>query len=190
MESAIIVYSAKPHWTDKELMALPNDGRKYELIEGRLLMSPVVENHGSLCMKLGALLWNHVTRRSLGKVYDSSTGFRLSPEIMLSPDISFVSNKRLEKILVSPDKFLQGAPDLVVEVLSPSDRMKHINLKLDQYFDHETRLAWLVDWKKQEVTIHAPDRVTKLSNLDQVLTGGEVLPAFRCKLSKIFSSSF
>ena len=148
--------STKGHWTDNELLSLPNDGRKYELLDGNLLMSPVIATHGSLCMKLGSLLLRHVQRRKLGEVYDSSTGFRLSRDLLLSPDIAFVSHERLAKILVAPDKFLGGAPDLVVEVLSPSDRPKLIQQKLDRYFEHDTRLAWLVDWKKQEVTVHSP----------------------------------
>ena len=56
METAMIYSTTKSRWTDQELMALPNDGRKYELIEGDLIMSPVAATHGSLCMRLGSLL--------------------------------------------------------------------------------------------------------------------------------------
>jgi Uma2 family endonuclease len=67
---------------------------------------------------------------------------------MLSPDVSFISNARLAEIFVSPDKFFQGAPDLLVEVLSPSDRRSLIETKLAKYFEHGGRLAWLVDSRK------------------------------------------
>jgi len=66
-------------------------------------MSPVHANHGTICMRLGALLFNFVQPHKLGEVYDSSTGFRLSPKLLLSPDLSFVSKARLRKILIAPD---------------------------------------------------------------------------------------
>ena len=75
-------------WTDEALEALPRDGNKYELLEGDLIMSPVHAHHGTICMRLGAFLFNFVERHKLGEVYDSSTGFRLSEEVLLSPDIA------------------------------------------------------------------------------------------------------
>ena len=176
----------KKNWTDQELEALPEDGHKYELLDGDLIMSPVHANHGTICMRLGALLFNFVERHKLGEVYDSSTGFRLSEDLLLSPDISFVSKARLKKILIAPDKFLHGAPDLVVEVLSPSDRMAPINRKLDHYFEHGARLAWLVNWRKEQVHFYASDSIEALTQPGDVLTGGAVLPGFKCKLSRIF----
>jgi len=190
METAMVYFSTKGHWTDEEFMALPNDGRKYELLEGKLLMSPVIASHGSVCVNIVILMGTYVHRHKLGQVYDSSTGFRLSDDVLLSPDVAFVSKARLKKILVAPDKFLYGAPDLVVEVVSPSDRLKHINEKLDHYFEHDTRLAWVVDWKKREVTVHSPDNLAKLTRPNDVLTGGDVLRGFKCKLSKLFGSAY
>lgn len=173
-------------WTDEELEALPKDGYKHELLDGELIMSPVHANHGLVCMRLGALLFNFVQGRKLGEVYDSSTGFRLADNLLLSPDIAFASKARLKKILIAPDQFLQGAPDLVVEVLSPSDRLAQINRKLDHYFEHGTRLAWLVNWRKAQVHVYTPDSIEAFTRPHDVLTGGSVLPGFKCRLSRIF----
>ena len=151
-------------------------------------MSPVHENHGIVCVRLISALFRFVESRRLGNVYDSSTGFRLAEDLLLCPDVSFVSNERLKKIRLAPDKFLAGAPDLVVEVLSPSDRMMQVNRKLDHYFEHGTRLAWLVNWSKQQVHIYTADSIESLTNLDDFLTGGAVLPGFKCKLCKIFQA--
>lgn len=177
---------AKKRWTDEELEALPNDGHKYELLDGGLIMSPVHANHGTICMRLGALLFNFVQRHKLGEVYDSRTGFRLSEKLLLCPDVAFAGKATLKKILVAPDQFLSGAPDLVIEVLSPSDRMVQINRKLDHYFEHGTKLAWLVNWKKAQVHIYTPDSIEALTRPGDVLTGGEILPGFKCRLSRIF----
>ena len=176
-------------WTDDDLELLPKDGHKYELLDGQLIMSPVHANHGTICMRLGALLFNFVQQHKLGEVYDSSTGFRLSEKLVLSPDLSFVSKARLKKILIAPDKFLYGAPDLGVEVLSPSDRMLQIHHKLDHYFEHGTCLVWLVNWKTEQVHIYTPDSIEALTRPHEVLSGGAVLPGFKCRLSRIFHAS-
>jgi len=174
-------------WTDEALEALPKDGFKRELLDGEIIMSPVHANHGTVCVRLSSLLFNFVQRHKLGELYDSSTGFRLSEKLLLSPDIAFVSKATLRKILVAPDKFLQGAPDLVVEVLSPSDRMVQIYRKLDRYFEHGTRVAWLVNWRKEQVHVYTPDSIEAFTQPNDTLTGGTVLPGFKCKLSRIFS---
>lgn len=149
-------------------------------------MSPVHANHGTICTRLIVLLATFAQRHKIGEVYDSSTGFRLSDTVLLSPDISFVSKARLKKILIAPDKFLYGAPDLAVEVLSPSDRLREVHRKLDRYFEHGTRVVWWVDWKKEQVHIYTPDSIEALTRLQDVLSGGEVVPGFKCRLSRIF----
>jgi len=176
----------KRAWTDEELEALPKDGYKYEVLDGTLIMSPAHAKHGTICVRLVTALFTFVDRHKLGEVYDSSTGFRLAPDVLLSPDVSFVSKARSKKILLAPDKFLQGAPDLAVEVLSPSDRLREVHRKLDRYFERGTPLVWWVDWSKEQVHIYTPDSVTALTRPNDVLSGGEVLPGFKCRLSRIF----
>jgi len=185
---ATAMLAKKRIWSDEELEALPNDGHKYELLDGKLIMSPVTANHGTICVRIASLLFSFVEPRKLGTVYDSSTGFRLSENVLLSPDISFVGKARLKKILVAPDKFLYGAPDLCVEVLSPSDRMKEIHRKLDLYFEHGTRLVWIVNWKVEQVHIYRPDNIEALTRPHDVLSGSDVVPGFKCHLSQIFHS--
>ena len=173
-------------WTDVELEALPQNGHKHELLDGDMIMSPVHAHHGTICVRMVLLLGEFVQKHKLGEVYDSSTGFKLASNLLLSPDVAFVSRARLKQILVAPDKFLQGAPDLVVEVLSPSDRMTQINRKLDHYFEHGTKLAWLVNMPKQQVHIYTSDSIEALTGPNDVLTGGAVLPGFKCKLARVF----
>ena len=186
MQATTTLPTYKKRWTDRELMALPKDGCKYETLDGFLLMSPGTANHGWVCVRIVSMLLQHAERYGLGKVFDSSTGFRLAPDTLLCPDVAFVSNARLAKILVAPDKFLQGAPDLAVEVLSPSDRPKVIEAKLAKYFEYDARLVWLVDWKKQEIVVHTETSQKKIIGLNAWLTGGNVLPKFKCRLSDIF----
>lgn len=152
-------------------------------------MSPVPANHGAICVRLIIQIGGFVQRRRLGEVYDSSTGFRLSEDVLLSPDLSFVSKPRLKKILRAPDRFLCGVPDLAVEVLSPSDRMQEIHRKLDLYFEYGTRLIWIVNWKLEEVHIYRNDSIEALTQPNDILSGAEVLPGFKCRLNQIFRSN-
>src|SRR5713226_5019789 len=148
MEMATIVPGKKSRWTDAQVMALPKDGFKREVVEGDIYMSPVGYVHAVICIRISSLLDGHVSEHDLGKVFDSSMGFRLGPKSVLSPDVSFVSHARLAEIMTAPEKFLAGAPELAVEVLSPSDLRSVVSLKLDKYLMSGTRLAWLVDPKK------------------------------------------
>ncbi len=173
-------------WSDEELEALPKDGHKYELLDAELIRCPIHAGHGVTSARLAALVGNFVWRRRLGAMFGSTTGIRLSNELVLSPDLAFASHATLKRILVAPDKFLYGVPDLVVEVLSPSDRMVQINRKLEHYFEHGTQLAWLVNWRKAQVHIYTADSIEALTGPSDVLTGGKVLPGFKCKLSRIF----
>jgi Uma2 family endonuclease len=179
----------KKTWTDEQLEALPKDGEKHELLDGKLIISPVHANPGVICTRLILVLGPFIHRQKLGEIYDSSTGFRLSNDIVLSPDVSFVSRQRLRKVLIAPDKFLHGAPDLGVEVLSPSDRLREMHRKLDRYFEFGTRVVWWVDWKKEQVHLYTPDSIEALTQPNDILTGGEVLPGFKCRLSRIFRPS-
>jgi Uma2 family endonuclease len=188
MLASMPVRRKKKVWTDSDLESLPKDGQKYELLDGELIMSPVAANHGALCIRLGALLYNFNQRHKLGEVFDSSTGFRLAQNVVLSPDVSFVSKARLKKILIAPDKFLCGAPDLAVEVLSPNDRMREVHRKLDRYFEGGTQVVWWVNWKLEQVHIYTPDSIAALTGPNEVLSGGDVLPGFKCRLSRIFST--
>jgi len=176
----------RKRWTDAQLEALPKNGHKYELLDGQLIVSPVHANHAIICVRIVLKLGAFVETHGFGQVFDSSTGFRLSNDLLLSPDVSFVSNARLKKILVAPEKFLYGAPDLAVEVLSPSDRMREINRKLDHYFEFGTKMAWLVNWPKEQIIIYTPDSVESLTRPSDTLTAENLLPGFKCKLRAIF----
>ena len=90
--------------------------------------------------------------------------------MVLSPDVSFVSQARLKKIRVAPDKFLAGAPDLAVEVLYPPERMIEIHRKLEHYFEHGTRLAWLVNLRKQQIHIYTADSIEALTDMEDAVT--------------------
>jgi len=187
MPTATLTPGKKARWTDAEIMRWPKDGFKRELIEGDIYMSPVGYTHANVCINISTLLHVHVRKRNLGSVCDSSMGYRLGPKTLLSPDVSFVSHARFAETMIAREKFLYGAPDLAVEVLSPSDLRSVVSLKLDKYLVAGARLAWLVDCKKGTVEVRTPDGSKLLTRRGDVLHGGDVVPGFRCKLSQVFA---
>ena len=124
----------------------------------------------------------------LGQTYSGDTGFRLSPLICYAPDVAFVTKARLRGLLPDPEKFLQGTPDLAVEVLSPDDSLRRTERKLADYFHHGTTLAWLVLPRRRQVRVyHSATEYTTLEGTDARLTGGTLLPGFEYPLNKLFA---
>jgi Uma2 family endonuclease len=174
-------------WTEEELMSLPQDGNKYELIGGEIEMSPTGMEHGSISSDLSGELRNIVKERSLGLLYDSSTGFRMKNGDLLSPDISFVSIERLRQYKHSFKKFFQGSPDLVVEVLSPNDTIEKLHYKIKTYFENDTKLLWVVNPEDETVIIYhsmQPDKTLKSGDL---LDGEDIVPGFSYPVAELFA---
>jgi Uma2 family endonuclease len=114
--------------TADELFMMPHDGFRYELVKGELIkVSPTGGKHGILTLRLGAALIQHIEANNLGEAFGAETGFILSrnPDTVRAPDVAFVSRERIPPGDF-PEKFWPGAPDLAVEVLSPSDTLYEV----------------------------------------------------------------
>src|SRR4051812_26305530 len=119
--------------TAEELLALPTGmGKRYELVAGELrVMSPSGWRHGQIVSNLHSLLGPHIRAKRLGLSFGAETGFRLArdPDTVRAPDFAFISNERLPS-KAPTEAFWPGAPDLAVEVLSPSDRTGEVDEKI------------------------------------------------------------
>lgn len=178
-------------WTDAELLALgTNSDVKYELWDGKIIpMSPARPKHGAVIARLSYYLGAHIYENKLGELFDSQTGFRLGLQNCFQPDISFVSRERMKLILPhGMDGLFDAAPDLAVEVLSPSDSVTKSEKKMQLYLAHGSRLGWLLDCKSKTVRIYRLGHVLELVHGDRFLTGNSVLPGFRVSLLRIFES--
>ena len=169
-------------WTDEALMALPDDGQKYELVAGELVMSPTGFLHGYISLRLASALMDFVLGHQLGVVVDSSTGFRLKSGNCRSPDISFVRKERLGMT----KKFFKGAPDLAAEILSPEDTGAAMHKKLLEYFADGTRLAWVVDPENRSVLVYRSPETSTLLRAGDYLDGQDILPGFTFPVSDLF----
>jgi Uma2 family endonuclease len=177
-------------WSDEDLMSLPRNGYKHELLNGKIIMSPAGFAHGDICANLSTELNLFVRKRKLGKVCDGQTGFRLRHGIkkktVLSPDVSFVSRARVEAATAPLEAFFEGAPDLAVEVLSPGDRKSSVESKIQLYFRNGCRCVWVVDPVSRHVHVRLAAGEIQLKGVADYLQGGALLPGFRLPVRRIF----
>lgn len=175
-------------WTDQEFMALPDDGNRYEIVNGELIiMGNSGMEHGNIGLFLGGAIELHVRSHKLGSTCDSSTAFKMKTGNKRSPDISFVAKERLQGLKRLPKGFFEGAPDLAVEIISPSNTFEEIHNKLVEYFDSGCRLAWVIHPDEQSALIYRqpqPDRLLKISDN---LEGEEVIPGFTMPMVDLFA---
>jgi Uma2 family endonuclease len=178
-------------WTDAELFALSaNTDVKYELWDGKVIaISPARPKHGAVIARLSYYLGAHIYENKTGEIFDGQTGFRLGLQHCFQPDISFVSRERMKLILPQGlEGMFHAAPDLAVEVLSPSDSITKTEKKMQLYLAHGTRLGWMIDTKNKTVRVYRPGHPFELLRGHHALTGNSVLPGFRVSLAKIFES--
>lgn len=170
--------------TDEELMRLPKDGNKYELVDGEIRVSPAGARHGQVCLRLGARLLAFVTERSLGAVFESSTGFRMPNGNLRAPDASFVAAERLPGGQV-PKGFFEIPPDLAAEVLSPSDSPRAVLDRVGEYLESGVRLVWVIDPENRRAVVYRSPTETRHVDAGGVLDGEDMLPGFRYTLAEL-----
>jgi len=174
--------------TLEEFAALPDDGRRLELVRGEVReMSPAHGPAATVAGNVLKLLILHVEPRKLGRVYSDATGFALlgAEHTNRSPDVAFIRAGRLPAggIRRGP---LRIVPDLVVEVLSPSERAATLEEKLADYRKAGTPLIWVISPPHRLVTVHPADAPSYTLREGDTLTGGRVLSDFRCAVADLF----
>jgi len=173
--------------TAEELMALPDDGCRYELIDGVLhRMSPSGIEASAIAMRIGSRLNAFAFERRLGIVTGADGGyyFGRNPDTVRAPDIAFIRIDRLP-----PPAERQGyssvIPDLAVEVVSPSDRERDVLDKVAFYLAKGVPLVWVVRPRPRTITVHYADAQLVLHEAD-VLDGADVLPGFYLPVADLF----
>ncbi|MCY4062660.1 MAG: Uma2 family endonuclease [Chloroflexi bacterium] len=163
--------------------------RVLELVEGVIIEMPKPKRiHGVVVAELTFRLTAYVKENDLGEVTAGDPGFVLERneygrDTVRGLDIAFVSKS---KDLGPPDfTWYELGPDLAVEVISPSNKADDIHFKVTQLLEAGTRLIWLVYPKRRTVVAHTAEGAKTLRQ-DDTLSGGDVLPGFKLRVSKIF----
>lgn len=174
--------------TAEELMQLPKDGFRYELINGELEKMPSPgPPHGRIAFRLNVCLGQFILDHELGEGFANDTGFKLTsnPDTVLAPDFAFVTNEKYREGSKT-EGYWPGPPDLAVEVLSPSDRPGKVKQKISRWFNFGTRQVWIVDMKHSSVSVYRSESdITTFSGSDY-LEAQDLFPGLRISLDKIF----
>lgn len=181
------VETNKKVWTEADLEGLPEDGYIHEVVGGELVMSPKNNwQHGEICARLLSALKTFADAQRLGAVWDSSTGFWMANRNCRAPDISFICKARLRGLKRDEAAFFQGAPDLAVEILSPSMTRRELDDRLRDFFANECKLAWIIDPDRESVEVcHSPTQ-RRLLGPGGSLDGEELLPGFQYPVADLF----
>ena len=173
--------------TAEEFEAMYEPGCRLDLVRGEVLrLTNAGWWHGAVAAAVGELLRAHVRTQRLGLVFAAETGFLLErgPDTVRSPDAAFVRTERLPH---QPRRgYLQGAPDLVVEVTSPDDGVTAVHEKALLWLRHGARLVWVVEPEARRVAVYRPDHTIRLLHETDVLDGGDVLPGFAVAVAELF----
>ncbi len=173
--------------TGEALAAMGDIGRS-ELVEGKIIMrSPTGWPHGKCERRFGHALGSFVDERHLGAVLVGEVGIytRRDPDTVRGADVIFISNERLAQL--KSTSFLDVAPELIVEIMSPDDRWSEVRQKIREYFAIGARLVWVADPSDKTVSVYrSPTEVRVLAESDR-LTGEEVLPGFSVPVASLFA---
>ena len=178
--------------TAEDLLRMPEGECRRELIHGEIVEMPLTNPlHSRLVARLAYFLEEHIDKHGGGLVFAGDPGFVLNlpydPERVRGPDLAFVSRERLPEGPL-PEKFLKGAPDLAVEVVSPSQSAVGVQEKVRDYFLCGARLVWVLILKTRTTTAYRADGSATLLSEDGILEGEDVLPGFELALKKLFET--
>ena len=165
--------------TAEDLMANPVPNKRTELVAGRLLVhEPPGYRHGAAAGQLLLAIGMHAKTHHLGIILAAETGFTLfrNPDTVRAPDVAFISTKRLPAEV--PRGYAEFAPDLVVEVLSPSDRAGYVLAKVGDWLNAGAALVWIVDPVRRNARVYRADGSEAILGPDDSLDGEDVLPGF------------
>jgi Uma2 family endonuclease len=176
--------------TAEEFSDGPNedqDGRQEELVRGVVTCVrdlPPTHAHGATKRRVFFLLHNFVNAHRLGVVW-SEDGFILerNPDTVRIPDVYFMRDERVD---MNVHPYPSGAPDLSIEILSPSNRRRQVAERVADLLRTGSRLVWCINPKKRIVTIYRPDGTTQVLIETDTLSGEDVVPGFACVVSELF----
>jgi Uma2 family endonuclease len=171
--------------TAQQLFEMP-DHERFELVQGELVpMSPPGFNHGCIVLDIAAALREFVQAGKLGLVAVEA-GFCVShdPDTVRSPDVAFVRAERIPPGGVRA--FFEGAPDLAVEVISPSDRASEVISKAQDWLKSGCVAVWVIDPETRTVTAYSNRPQTLFLSATDALACEELLPGFRLPISQVF----
>jgi Uma2 family endonuclease len=178
----------KTVYTPEDLLGMP-DSKHYELVDGRLVERNVSALSSLVASRLTFKVRIYCAADNVEWIFDSECGFRCFPDRpgkVRRADVSYVRKDRLPAAQMF-EGFVEIAPDLVAEVLSPNDTAYAVDQKIGEYLRAGVRLIWVVNPEQHTVRIHRLDGSVAALGEQDALDGEDVLPGFTCRLSELFA---
>jgi Uma2 family endonuclease len=178
-----------PVTTADELLYMPDDGMRHELVRGELrTMTPAGFEHGRVAVRLGRLLDAHVEDAGIGVAAGAETGFVLStdPDTVRAPDAAFVSKQRAEEVGRTV-KYWPGAPDFAAEVISPNDTFHEVQKKALEWLAAGTIAVLLLDPDQHTATVYRGQGDTHVHRAEDTLDLSDAVPGFTVPVARLFS---
>lgn len=158
--------------------------KDFEYVDGKLEKKSMPNaKHSGIATRLGAEIWYYLKKNKIGRIYNEAH-FQIGEDKRI-PDVAFVANERIPED-GEPEKFWDFAPDLAVEIVSPTDFYQDVLDKIDNYFEAGVLEVWLINPEKENLTVYFSFEKTKVLSKKDTLTSEKILPKFKLKLSEIF----
>jgi Uma2 family endonuclease len=174
-------------FTAEDLLRLPRGGKRYALLAGQIIeMTPTGEMHGLITAEITYRLTAFVRQHDLGRVYGAETGFKLSenPDTVYGIDAAFIAKARVKPVR---EGYIEGAPDLAVEVVSPGNTSIEMHEKIHAYFVAGAQLVWVIYPKARTIYVYHTEDDIKVRHETDSLDGGAVLPGLSLSIADLFA---
>jgi Uma2 family endonuclease len=178
------IATAKRKITEEEFVRLPDDGRKYELVDGEAKEVPTGFEHDAIGAIIVAMLMPHA--KGQGFVTIAQAGFRMADGNIRCPDVSYTRKERLPEGK-PPKGFADLAPDLAIEIISPNEDSADVFRKLGEYFASGSQQVWVLEPETQKLTVYRSLMDARTLGPEDELSAGDLLPTFQVQVAELFA---
>ena len=165
-----------------------SENRLCELVDGVLVEKPMGYAESRIAILLSTALQNFVDAHDLGVVTGESGMFRMPEDLVRIPDVAFAAWSKFPGRELPREGAPKIVPDLAVEILSKANTAAEMDRKLREYFQAGTRLVWLLNPRKKQVTVYTSPTCSRVLSVSASLEGGSVLPGFELPVGRLFSN--
>ena len=184
--SSVLNVTQKKEWTADEFFHSPLS-QNHELIAGELVeVMSAGFIHGIITQRIGRFIGNFADENNLGEVTAAETGFILGENTFRGADSAFISIENLKKYGY-PQGFFPIAPDIAIEVVSPSNTSEEMMEKVSLYLRNGSRLVWIIYPKNRVVAVYRQNNLVSILRETDTLEGEDILPNFQLPLEKLFA---
>ena len=173
--------------TVEEFWEMADTGHRYELVDGELVDMDGAPPHGKVTGEIYLLIRLHLRATGLPLEVGVSTGFRMNPYTLRFPDVQVTTVERMAAYDASAGGWPHFAPDVAIEVVSPSNTPSELARKAEEYFANGTRAMWIADPGPRTVVIRRPGVEDEVFGPEDTLTGDPEIPGFSCAVADIFA---